>query len=74
MLSELFEVALVVNDLHRAMNKELAGAACEAAGVVVIRSAYQFSPAIRNAIVEDPDGNIVEFCHGLAWDSDTDSR
>jgi lactoylglutathione lyase len=53
---------------------DAAVAACEAAGVVVIKSAYQFSPAIRNAIVEDPDGNIVEFCHGLAWDSDADSR
>lgn len=48
---------------------DAAVAACEAAGVVVIRSPYQFSPAIRNAIVADPDGNIVEFCRGLAWDS-----
>jgi catechol 2,3-dioxygenase-like lactoylglutathione lyase family enzyme len=53
---------------------DAAVAACQAAGAVVIRSAYQFSPAIRNAIVEDPDGNIVEFCRGLAWASDVSSK
>jgi catechol 2,3-dioxygenase-like lactoylglutathione lyase family enzyme len=47
---------------------DTAVAACAAAGFVVVRSAYQFSGSIRNAIVEDPDGTMVELCHGLAWE------
>jgi catechol 2,3-dioxygenase-like lactoylglutathione lyase family enzyme len=42
-------------------------AACRQGGFTVLKDAYDFSPSVRNAIVADPDGNIIELCHGEAW-------
>jgi catechol 2,3-dioxygenase-like lactoylglutathione lyase family enzyme len=41
--------------------------ACQRAGVTVVRAPYDFSAAVRNAIVLDPDSNVIELCRGVAW-------
>jgi glyoxylase I family protein len=35
--------------------------ACRDAGVTITRDAIEMAPGVRIALVEDPDGNVVEF-------------
>jgi hypothetical protein len=38
--------------------------ACQRAEVTVVRAPYDFSAAVRNEIVLDPDRNVIELCRG----------
>lgn len=50
-------VTLHVEDVAAAV------ATCEAAGVPIVVSTRELRPGVTMALVNDPDGNIVEFLH-----------